>query len=225
MGPVSCTEICVPFKPYPPELQCTQVKLSSFVNFNSKYWWFWDLDTSPPFCQSVPCDQLRPNQACLWSREQRWSEKDHLKLPFVIRTLGDHQYFWIIKVHIVIWNNFVTTTYLVHQRPHFHLKMLLDHHGLEGIFKIQTFDWNLLLLILKVTAKRTPSIVKGNKSLSLVWSKWRSQWWWIWKALQCVAISYWLNGFSANEEYWNISLTADVSLSLIGREKRCRVLS
>ena len=76
--------------------------------------------------------------------------------------------------YIVIWNNFVTTTYLVHQRPHFHLKMLLDHHGLEGIFKIQTFDWKLLLLILKVPAKRTPSIVKGNKSLSLVWSKWWS---------------------------------------------------
>ena len=48
LGPVSCTEICVPFKPYPPELQCIQVKLSSFVNFNSKYW-FWDLDTSPIF--------------------------------------------------------------------------------------------------------------------------------------------------------------------------------
>ena len=48
---------------------------------------------------------------------------------------------------------------------------------------------------------------------------------WIWKALQCVPIFHWLNGFSANEEYWNISLKADVSLSLIGREKRSRVLS
>ena len=28
---------------------------------------------------------------------------------------------------------------------------------------------------------RTPSIVKGNKSLNLVWSKWGSQWWGFWK--------------------------------------------
>ena len=34
-----------------------------------------------------------------------------------------------------------------------------------------------------------------------------------------VNISYWLNGFPANEEYWNISLKADVSLSLIGWKK------
>ena len=68
---------------------------------------------------------------------------------------------------------------------------------------------------------RTPSIVKGNKSLYLVWSKWGSQW----RGLQCVAISHWSNGFSANEEYWNISLTTDVFLSLIGWEKSNRVLS
>ena len=48
---------------------------------------------------------------------------------------------------------------------------------------------------------RTPSIVKGNKSLNLVWFKW---------------------GIQSNEEYWNISLQADVSLSPIGREKRSR---
>ena len=41
----------------------------------------------------------------------------------------------------------------------------------------------------------------------------------IWKGLQFVAISHWSNGFSANEEYWNISLKADVYLSLIGRQK------
>ena len=41
--------------------------------------------------------------------------------------LGNHQYLWIIKVHIVIRNNFVTAVYLVHQRPHFLLKILLDH--------------------------------------------------------------------------------------------------
>ena len=49
----------------------------------------------------------------------------------------------------------------------------------------------------------TPSIVKGNKSLNLVWFRWGSQY----------------------EEYWKISLKADVSLSLIGREKSSRVLS
>ena len=87
------------------------------------------------------------------SREQRWSEQDHqrwryhrrlldyqshdsnLKLPFVICTLGDHQYLWIIKVHIVIWNNFVTAIYLLHQRPHFLLKILLDHRRLGGSSK------------------------------------------------------------------------------------------
>ena len=41
------------------------------------------------------------------------------------------------------------------------------------------------------------------------------------EALQSVAISH----SSANEEYWNISLKADVSLSLIGREKSNRILS
>ena len=87
------------------------------------------------------------------SSEQRWSEQDHqrwryhrrlldyqshdshLKLPFVICTLGDHQYLWIIKVHIVIWNNFVTAIYLLHQRPHFLLKILLDHRRLGGSSK------------------------------------------------------------------------------------------
>ena len=29
----------------------------------------------------------------------------------------------------------------------------------------------------KLGFTRTPSIVKGNKSLNLVWSKWGSQWW------------------------------------------------
>jgi len=74
------------------------------------------------------------------SREQRWSEQDHqresyhrrlldyqsqdshLKLSFVIRTLGDHQYLWIIIVYFVIWNNFVTAIFLVHQGQHFLLK-------------------------------------------------------------------------------------------------------
>ena len=41
--------ICVLFKPYPPELQCSQVKLSSFANFNSLKYWFCDLDTFPLF--------------------------------------------------------------------------------------------------------------------------------------------------------------------------------
>ena len=45
------------------------------------------------------------------------------------------------------------------------------------------------------------------------------------KDFQWVAISYWLNAFLANKEYQNISLKADVSISLIGREKRSRVLS
>ena len=46
----------------------------------------------------------------------------------------------------------------------------------------------------------------------------------IWKGLQCVAISHWSNGFSVNEEYLNISLKADLSLtlSLIDREKSNR---
>ena len=122
-------------------------------NFNFKYW-FCDLDTFPLFAsQLVPCDQWRPKPSMHRSREQRWSEQDHqrwryhrrlldyqshdshLKLPFVICTLGDHQYLWIIKVHIVIWNNFVTTIYLVHQRPHFLLKILLDHRRLGGSSK------------------------------------------------------------------------------------------
>ena len=50
---------------------------------------------------------------------------------------------------------------------------------------------------------------KGNNPLKLIWSKWGSQCRllsWIWKALQCVAISHWSSGFSANEEYLNISL-------------------
>ena len=65
-------------------------------------------------------------------------------------------------------------------------------------------------------------LVKGNNPLNLVWSKWGSQCQllsWIWKALQCVAIYHRLSGFSANEEYWNISLKAYISLSLIGGEK------
>ena len=45
---------------------------------------------------------------------------------------------------------------------------------------------------------RTPGIVKGNNPLSLVWFKWGSQSW---------------------------GIRADVSLSIIGREKRSRVLS
>ena len=45
---------------------------------------------------------------------------------------------------------------------------------------------------------RTPSIVKGNKSLKishLVWFKWRSQWWGILKHFpqsRCILISHWL---------------------------------
>ena len=42
---------------------------------------------------------------------------------------------------------------------------------------------------------------------------------WIKKALQCVAISHWSRGFLTNEDYWNISLKAEVSLYLIGRVK------
>ena len=45
------------------------------------------------------------------------------------------------------------------------------------------------------------------------------------EALQSVAISHWSSGYSANEEYCDISLKAEVSLSLIGREKSSRVLS
>ena len=48
---------------------------------------------------------------------------------------------------------------------------------------------------------------------------------WIWKVLYCVAISHWSRGFLTNEEYSNISLKADEPLSVIGREKRSRVLS
>ena len=39
------------------------------------------------------------------------------------------------------------------------------------------------------------------------------------KALQCVAISHWSRGFLTNDDYWNISLKAEVSLYLIGRVK------
>ena len=70
---------------------------------------------------------------------------------------------------------------------------------------------------------RTPSIVKSNNPLSPVWYLNEGPQNKSWKAFQCVAISYWSNGFLANEEYENISLKADVSLSLIGREKRSRV--
>ena len=41
---------------------------------------------------------------------------------------------------------------------------------------------------------RTPSIVKGNKSLNLVWFKWGSQWWGIVKHFpqsRCILISHW----------------------------------
>ena len=49
-----------------------------------------------------------------------------------------------------------------------------------------------------VLSARTPAIVKGNNLLNLVWFKWGSQSW---------------------------GIRADVSLSIIGREKRSRVLS
>ena len=41
---------------------------------------------------------------------------------------------------------------------------------------------------------RTPSIVKGNKSLNLVWFKWGSQWWGILKHFpqsRCIFIPHW----------------------------------
>ena len=41
---------------------------------------------------------------------------------------------------------------------------------------------------------RTPWIVKGNKSLNLVWFKWGSQWWGILKHFpqrRCILISHW----------------------------------
>ena len=95
----------------------------------------------PTFCQSVSSMwSVASKPSIPRSREQRWSDQNHqrwrhhprlldnqshyshLKLPFVIRTLGNHQYFWIIHIHIVIWNNFVTAIYVVHQRPHFLLK-------------------------------------------------------------------------------------------------------
>ena len=72
----------------------------------------------------------------------------------------------------------------------------------------------------------TPSIVKDNNPLNLVWSKWGSQCQllsWIWKALQSVAISHLSRGFLANEKYWSIPLKTNVSLSLICREERSRV--
>ena len=108
----------------------------------------------PSFWQSVSSMWSMASKPSMpRSREQRWSEQDHqrwryhrrlldyqsldshLKLPFVICTLGDHQYLWIIKVHIVIWNNSVTAIYLVHQRPHVLLKTLLDHWIVGGSSK------------------------------------------------------------------------------------------
>ena len=50
-----------------------------------------------------------------------WTSKSIF--PFEI-TLWIFKYFWIIKLHPVIWNNFEAITYLDHERPHFHLKIL-----------------------------------------------------------------------------------------------------
>ena len=44
------------------------------------------------------------------------------------------------------------------------------------------------------TDTRTPSIVRGKKSLNLVWFKWGSQWWGILKHFaqsRCILISHW----------------------------------
>ena len=68
---------------------------------------------------------------------------------------------------------------------------------------------------------RTPWIVKGNKSLNLVWFKWGSQRWGSWMCSYLASVERLLT----NEEYRNISLDADVSLSLIGREKNSLIPS
>ena len=80
---------------------------------------------------------------------------------------------------------------------------ILMHHN--NSIELFLFNIHLICLLslfnsLIMDRARTPWIVKGNKSLSLVWSKWGSQ-------------------------YWNISLKADVSLSLIGREESSRFIS
>ena len=46
--------------------------------------------------------------------------------------------------------------------------------GTGGLFLVENQGRDQINLIFNV---RTPSIVKGNKSLNLVWSKWGSQWW------------------------------------------------
>ena len=111
------------------------------------------LRATPGWSSTITTSRCR-NCAQRWSEQdhQRWryhrrlldyqSHDSHLKLPFVIRTLGDHQYLWIIQFHIVIWNYFLTAIYFVHQRPHFFLKILLDHQRLGGS---STFIWDLLL--------------------------------------------------------------------------------
>ena len=64
---------------------------------------------------------------------------------------------------------------------------LLSTVGEKMLGKIFFCDWRKFV-------PRTPSIVKGNKSLSLVWSKWGSQWWGILKHFprsRCIFFSHW----------------------------------
>ena len=96
----------------------------------------------------------------------------------------------------------------------------------EGNIQTQVCRWYTFIDIdemaknyLEITG--TPAIVKGNKSVNLVWFKWGSQWWGSWMCCYLALVERLLT----NEEYWNISLKADVSLSLIDREKWSRDLS
>ena len=64
----------------------------------------------------------------------------------------------------------------------------------------QSLDHSLVIADTVATA-RTPSIVKGNKVIKFGLVQMRVTMMRILKGLQCVAISHWSNGFSANEEY------------------------
>ena len=80
-------------------------ELSLFVNFNFKYW-FCDLDTFPLFASHlVPCDQWRPNQACL-------GHVSSVDLNKTIKDGGITVGFWIIKVMTPIWNYLLSFVHL-----------------------------------------------------------------------------------------------------------------
>ena len=144
------------------------------------------------------------------SKSDQLTELQSCKMLHISNTMTiDHAEMNNISPGIIFQKEF-------HEYQHFHIKPIYCNTSNEWKFGMLTTLRHLLYLCW------TPSIVKGNKSLNLVWSKWGSQWW----GLQCVAISHWSNGFSADEEYWNISLKqAGTNCGASSQQVRPRIIS